>query len=33
MMKEYYDASYVSLHVRVSNKAAIHMYKDILGFE
>jgi peptide alpha-N-acetyltransferase len=33
MMREYYDAAYVSLHVRVTNKPALHMYKDILGFE
>jgi peptide alpha-N-acetyltransferase len=33
MMQEYYNATYVSLHVRVTNKPALHMYKDILGFE
>ncbi|KAG7448314.1 acyl-CoA N-acyltransferase [Guyanagaster necrorhizus] len=27
-----YNASYVSLHVRKSNKAAIGLYKDTLGF-
>ena len=33
MMVEYYDANFVSLHVRVSNRAALFMYKDQLGFE
>jgi len=28
-----YDAKYCSLHVRVSNAAAIHLYVDILGYE
>jgi len=32
-MVEYYDANFVSLHVRVSNRPALHMYKDILGFD
>jgi hypothetical protein len=33
MMVEYYDASFASLHVRVSNRAALYMYKDNLKFE
>jgi vacuolar-type H+-ATPase subunit F/Vma7 len=33
MMKEYYDANFVSLHVRVSNRPALQLYKDNLGFE
>lgn len=32
-MQEYHDGNFVSLHVRVSNRAALHMYKDVLGFE
>ncbi len=32
-MVDYYDASFASLHVRVSNRAALHMYKDNLNFE
>lgn len=32
-MVEYYNASFASLHVRVSNRAALHMYKDNLNFE
>uniref|UniRef100_UPI000B42360A Naa10 n=1 Tax=Thermochaetoides thermophila TaxID=209285 RepID=UPI000B42360A len=32
-MVETYNAHYVSLHVRVSNKAAIHLYRDTLGFK
>lgn len=32
-MSSIYKASYVSLHVRRSNKAAIGLYKDTLGFE
>ena len=32
-MAEVYNAEYVSLHVRVSNKAALALYKDRLGFE
>jgi ribosomal protein S18 acetylase RimI-like enzyme len=28
-----HKASYVTLHVRKSNKAAIGLYKDTLGFE
>ncbi|ESX00112.1 hypothetical protein KL918_004897 [Ogataea parapolymorpha] len=30
---ENYDAKYVSLHVRKSNRAALHLYKDTLKFE
>lgn len=32
-MAEIYSAHYVSLHVRVSNIAALHLYRDTLGFE
>src|SRR5436189_2948869 len=32
-MAETYGAHYVSLHVRVSNTAALHLYRDTLGFE
>lgn len=32
-MVESFGAQYVSLHVRVSNEAAIHLYRDTLGFE
>ncbi|KAJ8482886.1 hypothetical protein ONZ45_g4931 [Pleurotus djamor] len=32
-MLNVYKASFVSLHVRKSNKAAIGLYKDSLGFE
>lgn len=31
-MSEVYRAEYVSLHVRKSNRAAIRLYKDTLGF-
>ncbi|OCK85389.1 acyl-CoA N-acyltransferase [Lepidopterella palustris CBS 459.81] len=31
-MAETYSAHYVSLHVRVSNNAALHLYRDTLGF-
>jgi hypothetical protein len=31
-MAESYGADYVSLHVRVSNIAALHLYRDTLGF-
>ncbi len=31
-MSEVYQAEYVSLHVRKSNRAAIGLYKDTLGF-
>ena len=32
-MVETFGAHYVSLHVRVSNQAAIHLYRDTLGFQ
>lgn len=32
-MVETYQAKYVSLHVRVSNVAARHLYEDTLGFQ
>jgi len=32
-MKEIYGAEYISLHVRISNKAALHLYEHSLGFE
>ncbi|KAF2840681.1 N-acetyltransferase complex ARD1 subunit [Patellaria atrata CBS 101060] len=32
-MAESYTSSYVSLHVRVSNTAALHLYRDTLGFK
>lgn len=32
-MKTTYDAAYVSLHVRKTNRAALALYKDTLGFE
>ena len=32
-MVETYNAQYVSLHVRVSNVAALKLYRDTLGFE
>ncbi|CAA7260047.1 unnamed protein product [Cyclocybe aegerita] len=31
-MKNMYNASYISLHVRKSNRAALGLYKDTLGF-
>src|ERR1700761_8583336 len=31
-MAESYGAHYVSLHVRMSNSAALHLYRDTLGF-
>lgn len=31
-MTEIYRAAHVSLHVRKSNRAAIGLYKDTLGF-
>lgn len=31
-MSKIYRASYVSLHVRKSNRAALGLYKDTLGF-
>ena len=33
MMKEYFDADYVSLHVRVTNRPALHLYHKNLGFD
>ena len=32
-MEEAFDAEYVSLHVRKSNRAAIHLYTQTLGYE
>lgn len=32
-MAEVFNASYVSLHVRMSNQAALHLYRDTLGFD
>ena len=32
-MVETFNAQYVSLHVRVSNNAALRLYRDTLGFE
>ena len=32
-MRAAFDAKYCSLHVRVSNAAAIHLYVDVLGYE
>jgi hypothetical protein len=32
-MDEVFDASYVTLHVRVSNKTAFHLYRKTLGYE
>ncbi len=32
-MRDVYNALYVSLHVRVSNRAALTLYRDTLGFE
>ncbi|KAJ4378579.1 N-terminal acetyltransferase A complex catalytic subunit ard1 [Didymella sp. IMI 355093] len=31
-MAETFDAAYVSLHVRMSNTAALHLYRETLGF-
>ncbi len=31
-MREVYSAEFVSLHVRVSNRAALHLYQTTLGF-
>ena len=33
MMQEYFDADFVSLHVRVSNRPALHLYHNNLGFD
>lgn len=32
-MKTVYESHYCSLHVRVSNRAALTLYKDILGYD
>ena len=32
-MLESHGAQYVSLHVRMSNTAALHLYRDTLGFQ
>lgn len=32
-MMTVFDAEYCSLHVRVTNRAAIGLYKDVLGFD
>ena len=32
-MKTTFGAAYVSLHVRKTNRAALSLYKDTLGFE
>ena len=32
-MLDVFNAAYCSLHVRQSNIAAFHLYKDTLGFE
>eukprot|EP00878_Enallax_costatus_P011589 GHUV01012097.1.p1 GENE.GHUV01012097.1~~GHUV01012097.1.p1 ORF type:complete len:189 (+),score=54.18 GHUV01012097.1:166-732(+) len=32
-MEEVFGAEYVSLHVRVSNKGAIHLYTETLGYK
>lgn len=32
-MRDVYGASFVSLHVRRTNRAAIGLYRDTLGFE
>ena len=32
-MEEVFGSKYVSLHVRVSNKAALHLYKTTLGYK
>jgi N-alpha-acetyltransferase 10/11 len=31
-MADYYRASHVMLHVRVSNRAALGLYRDNLGY-
>ena len=31
-MEDCFDAAYVTLHVRVSNKTAFHLYKNTLGY-
>ena len=32
-MKTIYESHYCSLHVRISNRAALSLYKDVLNFE
>lgn len=32
-MQEVFGAHYSSLHVRVGNKGALHLYKETLGYE
>lgn len=32
-MAEVFGAHYVSLHVRVTNQAAYHLYRETLGYE
>lgn len=32
-MKEVFKAKYSSLHVRVTNKGAFHLYNETLGYE
>jgi peptide alpha-N-acetyltransferase len=32
-MEEVFGAEYVSLHVRVSNKGAFHLYTETLGYK
>jgi peptide alpha-N-acetyltransferase len=32
-MQEVFGAEYVSLHVRVSNKGAFHLYTKTLGYK
>ena len=32
-MQEVFGAHYSSLHVRVGNKAALHLYKETLGYQ
>ena len=32
-MANVFGAKYCSLHVRVSNRAAITLYRDVLGYE
>ena len=33
MMQEYFDADFVSIHVRVTNRPALHLYHKNLGFD
>ena len=32
-MRTIYEAEFVSLHVRVTNRAAIGLYRDVLGYD